>query len=391
MKKIISIIIISILLTGCFDYREINQLVIINALAIDKKDEEYMATVSVVKIEIGGGGGTSTNQPKPIYFQETGKTIFECLRKMTLQSPRRLYINHISLLIAQEEIAKEGLNNIYDFLLRDQESRAQFAILLSREKTAAELLTIFTGYEDLPPKDLVNSIQTNANYYGISNIMTYDEANSIILNDGIDPVISSARAVGDLELGKDKETQERTHPYANLIIDSLGAFKEDKLVGWLTDDESRGYNFITNSISNTIISIPCNDKEDQFMNVEVLGANNKLKVKIDNEKPKFDLQTEVHVNIGELDCPLDINKQSVIEEIEKKVNKKIKNMMTQAIEHLQQLRSDALGWGQATYYKYPKYWKQHKDNWYDIYPTVEYKIKVDTIVVHKGLMSSTIK
>ena len=114
MKKIISIIIISILLTGCFDYREINQLVIVNALAIDKKDEEYMATVSVVKIEIGGGAALQLINLNRFIFRKQVK-LFLNVYANDLQSPRRLYINHISLLIAQEEIAKEGLNNIYDF------------------------------------------------------------------------------------------------------------------------------------------------------------------------------------------------------------------------------------------------------------------------------------
>ena len=47
MKKIILISFL-FLLTGCYDYKEINDLAIISAIGIDYKDDEYVITLEVL-------------------------------------------------------------------------------------------------------------------------------------------------------------------------------------------------------------------------------------------------------------------------------------------------------------------------------------------------------
>ena len=47
MKKIILIIAL-FLLTGCYDYKEINNLGIISAIGIDYQDDEYNVTLEVL-------------------------------------------------------------------------------------------------------------------------------------------------------------------------------------------------------------------------------------------------------------------------------------------------------------------------------------------------------
>ena len=46
--KIYIIIVFSCLLTGCYNYREINNLAITSAVAIDKIDDEFEITVQVI-------------------------------------------------------------------------------------------------------------------------------------------------------------------------------------------------------------------------------------------------------------------------------------------------------------------------------------------------------
>ena len=51
MKKIILIIFL-FLLTGCYDYKEINNLGIVSAIGIDFKDDEYIITLEVLNDQI---------------------------------------------------------------------------------------------------------------------------------------------------------------------------------------------------------------------------------------------------------------------------------------------------------------------------------------------------
>ena len=45
MKKILIIILTLLLCTGCFDYKEINDLAIINAIGVDYENDEYVITL----------------------------------------------------------------------------------------------------------------------------------------------------------------------------------------------------------------------------------------------------------------------------------------------------------------------------------------------------------
>jgi spore germination protein KC len=47
MKKIILVIML-LLLTGCYDYKELNQIAIVGATSIDKKDDNYIVKIQVI-------------------------------------------------------------------------------------------------------------------------------------------------------------------------------------------------------------------------------------------------------------------------------------------------------------------------------------------------------
>ena len=52
------------------------------------------------------------------------------------KTPKSLYYGHINVVVISEEIAQEGFLKIADWLLRNPETRKQFYLLQSKEKTA---------------------------------------------------------------------------------------------------------------------------------------------------------------------------------------------------------------------------------------------------------------
>ena len=64
MKKIILLLII-LLLSGCSDYKELNNLAIANTIGIDKKDNEYKLCIEVLNTD-------KENGKNKIYYSKTG-------------------------------------------------------------------------------------------------------------------------------------------------------------------------------------------------------------------------------------------------------------------------------------------------------------------------------
>ena len=122
---LIGIIFISLLITGCWDKREINDLAIATAISIDKKDDEYHVSAQVVlptELSMKGGMGSS---PVTLY-EASGKSVNEAIRKLTQVSPRIIYLGHLRVVVISEELAKEGIATTVDFLSRGWELRSDF-------------------------------------------------------------------------------------------------------------------------------------------------------------------------------------------------------------------------------------------------------------------------
>lgn len=391
MKKIFisMVILISFLLSGCYDYRELNTLAIVSGLAIDKENEDFVITVQV--IGINPLRQEEGKQIKPIIYEGRGKTIFAALRRMTLESPRRLFLNHLEIIIIQEKIAHHGVKNTIDFILRDYETTKQFPVLIAKEETAAEILKIYSPIETLTSRNISNSIDTNSKYDGIANKINYDEFISLLMKQGIQPILNGIEIKGKEKQGTEEKSITTMKPEASLKITSLSVFKEDKLIGWLNMDETLGFNFANNRINSAVINIPCKHHND-YLAVEIISSKATIKPTIKNNKPHITINIQTVGGIDEVNCPIKLEDNKVIEQIKKDVNKEITNLVNKATTAAQRkYATDIFGFGYHIYLSNPQYWQKNKQKWDDIYPTIDCKIKVETKIFTRGLLIKTIK
>ena len=80
------------------------------------------------------------NEIRSVYIQSQGDTIFEAVRNAVPKTAKRLYWSHCEILIFGEELAKEGIEPVMDWFLRDLEPRSTMKLLVSQEASASEVL-----------------------------------------------------------------------------------------------------------------------------------------------------------------------------------------------------------------------------------------------------------
>ena len=113
--KILLVTIIIFISTGCSNYRELTKLAITSAIGINKTEDGYELIIQVINTQkTGSDANASSDTPKFIVYKKKGRTIQEALRNIILESPRRLYVNHMALLVISEEVAKDDMDNIID-------------------------------------------------------------------------------------------------------------------------------------------------------------------------------------------------------------------------------------------------------------------------------------
>ncbi|WP_051541185.1 Ger(x)C family spore germination protein [Caldalkalibacillus mannanilyticus] len=152
--KGILIIFILLLLTSCWNRRELNELSIASAIGIDALEDQkgYQVSVQILNpsevVEGMGGGGYDT--PVSLYTS-TGETIHEAMRKMTKQVPNKVYLAHVRMVFLGEELAKQGIAKPLDFISRYRELRTDFYIAVTREVTAHQVLQLLTLSRSFQP------------------------------------------------------------------------------------------------------------------------------------------------------------------------------------------------------------------------------------------------
>lgn len=397
MKKVSFILLISIVsittLTGCWDRRELNDLAIVIGLGIDKnEDEGYTVSVQVLNpSEIASqatGGGSGYDTPVTTYTT-TGKILFEALRKLTQQVPRKIYLSHLEMIVIGEGIAKEDIYNFLDFLSRDHSVRTDFYMVVSKDCKAEDVLKVLTSIDKIPADMLFESLESSSEAWAATSKVKLDDLLNDIVSEGTQPVLTAVKIMGDPEAGTNLDNVQNTDPKTRLYFDGMAAFKNNKLVGWLNEDQSKGLNYVKGKVQSTIIVIDINNAQ---IGVELLKSTAEIIPHIDGTKPpSIEVKIFGEANVAEVNTKLDLMSADVFSELEKKTNGDIKDKIIKAVDKAQkEYESDIFGFGNHIYKKDPKMWGKIKKNWMEMYPEIQVHVSVDIKLRRVGTITNPI-
>lgn len=362
-KKLLAIFIILqiIFLTGCWSSRELNSLAIAVCIGIDKVESGYSLSVQVINPKTIASQKPTSETPVIIY-SETGNDIFEMLRKLTTQCPRKIYASHLRMVIFGEEVAKEGVQDFIDFLARDHEFRTDFYFVVAKGTTANKILSTLTQLESIPAMDIYESLKVSEKNWAPTKAIRIIELVNSILADGKNPVLSGIEFTEGAANSNSTDALKQSNSIKKLTYTSLGAFKKDKLVGWLNENESKAYNYILGNIKSTAGYANYGDKVK--ITFEVITAKSKMKASLINGKPAIDVEIELKQNVGAVEGEFDVSKEENKTILNKLSEKKVKLICEKVVNKAQnEYKTDIFGFGEVIRRKYPKLWKKIKADW----------------------------
>lgn len=377
LKRLLFILIIlsTIFLTGCWSSREVDDLAIALCMGFDKTENGYLVTEQVLNPRVMASKKATAESPVVIYTAE-GNDLAEIIRRFTTQSSRILYNGDLRMVVFGEDVAKDGIQNILDYFLRNYEYRTDFYFVIAKNSTANEVLGILTPIETVPGFSMHISLKiSEEKWAAMKSIRIIELVNSIIA-DGDNPVLTGIEISQDEISPESTDILKQSGEYKKLKYTGLGAFNKDKLVGWLDEDESKGYNYITDNVKNTIGYADYDSKVK--ITYEVLNAKSRTKVYLLENKPAIEVKIKTKCNIeiveGEFDVSAEENKQ-VLNEL---LASKVKLLCEKALNKAQkELKTDIFGFGEAIHRKYPKTWEKLKDDWNDKFTDLPVNITVE--------------
>lgn len=372
-----------VILSGCTGGREVNDLEIVVGLGVDKGDTPgtVKITAQVVKPgEIGkttgdGGGGSGSNEKKTfINISRTGETIFDAVREMTHETGKRLFVSHSQVLIFGNEIAREGMQLYIDFFLRAHEMRPTTLILIA-QNSASEVLDTPAEREKLPAfniSKLVNAYIYNSHTYKV-NLQDFSLRMRSKTAAQIAPMVSIVEAEGKKAAS----------------VYGMAVFKNSKMVGTLTADETRGLLWVLGKVKSGIINISSPNGEGKIA-LEITGEKTKIKPEINGDKIIFNIEIKEESSLSEQNTTENMATLSAFESMQSAQADIIKKEIETAFAKSKELGSDIFGFGELLHKKYRSKWKEMEKNWDSIYPDIELNIKVETKIRKTDLLTKPV-
>ncbi len=374
MKNVFKILLILssvIVLTGCWNYREINQDFIATAAAIDKGEDGYLVTVEITTPKKGSEKALEND-----YIIEQGRTIFEAIRKTILQSGRKLYWGHAKVIIISKEVAEEGILPILDFLARDTEVRNKVWLMISMEENASVLLKGKDEVHDaigFHIDEVLKNQKDIGMFYAVDLLAFLRDLST----EGIEPTIATSKLIpsGDGSVPR---------------VEGMAIFECDKMIGWLDGidvksflviiDEFQGGEFATLEIEGLRVTL------------EIQKIKTKVKPILENEKITMDISITMDAGIVEINGEEDYMSEDKVEQMRKTMEGNIEKDIKKLIKKVQEeYKVDIFGFGNAIYRYEPKVWKEIRDEWHEEFPKVEVQINVDITIKGTGLLQKQIR
>lgn len=345
MKKILIIILTLLLCTGCFDYKEINDLAIINAIGVDYEDDEYVITLEILNDQIDKDSSKITSYTKVGH----GKNLTSAIENAADKLSKQLIFNHIKLMILSKSIIEEKFENIIDLFLRNTYFRENFYVISATKNKPETLLNHTTNEAPIASTAITDTLES-IRYSSNTNVLKkFDEMVEEVITYGIDTCFSNITL-------KDNE----------FIVDGMSIFNNYSYKSNLSNEYVKIYNLLIDNFDRPTYTI-------NYDNLSFTTAINNGKINAEIKSGTINVTGNLMGRIIDNDPKYNIRDPKNLERIDNDFTNLLNKKIPEFIKVLQDNNSDILG---ITRNYYKKTRTKDKDYWLklDIKSNIKFNI-----------------
>lgn len=377
MKRIKIIVILILLFTctvlicGCWNYKELDRMFIVMGAAVDKdsKTGNYILTIETMTPR----GAKDTRMVTQIVSTE-GVTIFDAARNAIKKSGRKMYWGHAAVWIISKNVAEEGILPAIDMISRSKETRPDILVIVSNTGPSSQVFSKTNRLNVSVSKylyDMFSESKSAGKYRKVplwqaTNDMS-DRAVALTL-----PLIDIDKNASDLQVDTSKSA----------------VFRGEKMVGEINEIETRSTLILRRELKKGfVLALPAN-KEDKLpaSSLEVTSSTTKIIVKSNGIKPEIYISSILNGNIIEIQSSIDYFTETNRLLLEKEYGNLLKEQMKAIILKAQkEFNLDIFGFGKEVRIQKQGLWKSMENNWDDYFKNIECSIDVTVKINGSGL------
>ena len=354
MKKVILLIFLTFICTGCYNYKELNELGIVSAMGISKDGDLYNLDIQLLNVLDSEKSGLNKSPITVISGQ--GETIFEAARSMNKKTSKVFFLADVDYVFLDQSVLNDGLDEIMDFLVRDTRLSLNFLVVTSTENKSLDILSSISHFDTNSANNLYDAIMNSETRYGGINSLHVRELINNYYEKGKDTIFPNVY-IKDTRKSSENDSLEDSKSESYVEVKNMVFFKDKEAIE-LTDEETKGVNFLRNKIKNATLTIEC---DGGYFTIETLESKMKLKSKLNIDQ--LNVNGNVGAEIVYYGCKDNLDNAGVLKSISKKAEKEIESYITKAFNKSKKYNYDFLGLGNYIYKNNYKYFDFENKDW----------------------------
>ncbi|HHX33208.1 MAG TPA: hypothetical protein GX713_03180 [Mollicutes bacterium] len=340
MKKIILIILI-LLTSGCYNYKEVDDLALVSSLAINYIDNNFEVIIEVEE-------NNKDDKYQSHLLKGIGSTIESAMENTSISLNKELYFINLDALLLSTDVVNEKLDQVLDFIIRDNNFSFDYNVIICDK--SQEVIESIINTDEIFGTYIQNVYENTNN--NLVNIKIY-KLLDIFLNDYQDIILPIFDFEEDL-----------------ILINRAAIFSKNKIVNYLDSKEIALYNILNNNYMNYYLDFNLENKKATFK------GNNYITKSI-YQNNTINIFTRLEGSLVETEN-IDVKNKNDLDKINNEFKKSINNFILK----LYQNNSDILGFKNKIH-------KKNK-NIDSTLTNIKYNINTKTIIDDDSLILESI-
>ena len=370
---------LTLLVTGCWDRKEIENRGYVLGLAIDHVvspepkgpydldgtpqtagQRKYKLTLEMPKFNKSSGTKELSKGQNHLIWAGEGESMFGITRMISTKTYFSPFFEDLQILIFSEAVAREGVDDILDFFLRDSEMRRLTKVfvtpdraenILKSELQVAEINSIFIG-------KLTTNTAKSPYFAGKAELAEIAQAIRL-QRSFIVPIV----------VVEDKEVR---------LLKGAIFNKEHKMVGEMGELEILGGKILRKTLKGGVVVAPNPADPQHIVAFEIYEIKIKVDSQVQDDQLLFTVNAVLIGNFGENMVPSQDAVDSVFSKaVEMAIATEVTRSVRAAFNKQQQLKADVNELGDLVHRQHPDYWKIVKDRWdEEFFPKAQLNVSV---------------
>lgn len=370
--KITTLLILTLLITSCWDQRDLEKMLIVYGVGIDKTldettDSEYLITIGFPTI-------IEDAPEKKMEYSTPAKTLADAYDRLQRKAYREISYDNTRLVVFGEEAARDGINQHIDAMFREPlfPGTARFAVVEGR---AIDLMKISPPVSLFVSTFLFEIIKQ-------SNIATTSTPYTTLRNfhnqlhtKGIEPIAPyiTYSSLPDV-----------------IYVGCTALFKDDKLIEVFHGRDSLGLLMLRGEINSGYYTASFTDdtkddaKKDAYVTIRFLGGKSKVESKIVEDELNIYHKITIEGHLAEFTDSDTVFDTKKLEEFEKAIAASLKKDLSGTLKILQKiLVNDNIGYGRYVRVQNPDFFDS--ETWNETFEHIPIHLEVEVKITAVGI------